>query len=121
MSIHINLPNLVRAIAAVKEAHPTEDGVLIVGAYPELFGEVLDHAFADGWVSIRRWTGDQEVWAIRRERFHPVADTLSRWASACLQRFPNKAETPRRIFMGDGETPTSRTLAELAAGCFDFQ
>lgn len=90
-------------------------------ANPELFGEDLDQAFADGWVSIRRWTGSQEVWAIRCERFQSVADALSGWADACLQRYPKEAETPIRVFTIEGEMSTSRTLAELAYGKVDSQ
>lgn len=84
-------------------------------AHPELFGTDLEAAFADGWVSIRRWTGSQEVWAIRCERFQSVAEALSRWAGVCLGRFPDEAETPLRIFTNEDETPVPRTLAELAS------
>jgi hypothetical protein len=85
-------------------------------AHPELFGKDLAQAFADGWVSIRRWAGGQEVWAIRCEHFQPIAHTFSRWASACLRRLPHEAETPIRVFTSNGEIPTPHTLADLASG-----
>lgn len=59
--------------------------------HPELFGTDLQQAYADGWVSTRRWIGSPPVWAVAFGRYLDVRETLATWAIETIQRWPEEA------------------------------
>lgn len=110
--------------------HP-EKGVYEIGpddhhsdfflAHPELFGTDLDAAFADGWVSIRRWVGGCEAWAIRYDALHAVADLLCAWARKVVIERPDEALTPLLCFPISDTKPVTGNLGDLAKGARDHE
>lgn len=85
-------------------------------AHPALFGEDLAAAFARGWVSIRRWTGYREEWAIRYDDLNAVGPMLQRWAAGLLERYPGEALIPVRCFPASDSHCLRGALVDVATG-----
>jgi cation transport regulator ChaC len=83
-------------------------------AHPELFGDDLVAAFADGWVSIRRWA-EEDKWALRLDEYEVVRGLLQRWAAKILAAHPEEGQTRLSIFGPSVDTVLPGTLCELAA------
>jgi len=62
--------------------------------HPALFGNDLSGAYADGWVSIRRWEDDPGIWAVTYGHLESVRQALGCWARILLSRWQEEAATP---------------------------
>lgn len=86
-------------------------------AHPELFGDDLPAAYADGWISIRRWAGSDPKWAVVYGRWRAAVSALRAWAASVVQERPEEGSV--RVFftaVDDAATPPETTLLGLASG-----
>ena len=96
---------------------PAEHHSHFFQTHRSLFGSELNAAYEDGWVSIRRWVGDNEVWAIRYHALGPVASLLCKWAQSVLELHPDEGKVPIHGFSGNGEpSVTAVTIEAVAQG-----
>jgi hypothetical protein len=85
--------------------------------HPELFGHDLVAAYDDGWISIRRWIGTENMWAVAYGRRDTAWPVLTAWARRLLAKRPEEtAVAVEFVAVSETESAPGTTLGGLASG-----
>jgi hypothetical protein len=94
-SHHPDLPGFwLHPLKGTYHLRADEEHAVFFREHPSLFGTDLSGAYADDWVSIRRWEGDPGVWVVTYGQIEPVRHALGCWARILLSRWQEEAATP---------------------------
>lgn len=94
--------------------------------HPELFGIEdgdldFDKIYNSGWISIRKFAGPQEMWAVAYSRLRYSYKFIERWAEKILKEFPKEKNTPVMLVpTSDPVRPDNITMEQISMGMLRF-